>query len=46
MNVFYTWSGSMGVPIEMRKPDTKFWEAEAEASRKQYYKAKGIKNSI
>ena len=42
----------MRAPIEPRKPDTKFWEAEAEAEagRKQYYEAEAeaeaIKNSI
>ena len=42
----------MGVAIEPRKSDTKFWEAEAEtkAGRKQYYEAEveaeSIKNSI
>ena len=40
----------MSVPIEPRKPDTKFREAEAEAEagRKQYYEAEAeaIKNSI
>ena len=40
----------MGVPIERRKPDTKFREAkaEAEAGRKQYYEAEAevMKNSI
>ena len=46
MNVFSMRSGSVGVPIETRKPDTKFREAEAKAGCKQYYKAEGIKNSI
>ena len=42
----------MGVPIDLRKPDTKFRaaEAESEAGRKQYYEAEteaeAIKNSI
>ena len=40
----------MGIPIEPWKPDTKFREAEAnaEASRMQYYKAEAeaIKNNM
>ena len=52
MKALYRRSGSMSVPIETRKPDTKFREAEAEAEadRKQYYEAEAeaeaIKNSI
>ena len=33
-------------PIELRKPGTKIREAEAEASRKNYYEAKAEAESI
>ena len=50
MKAFYRQSGSIGVSIETRKPDTKFREAEAEAEagRKRYHEAEAvaIKNSI
>ena len=48
MKAFYRRNGSMGIPIKLRKPDTKFWEAkaEAEAGHKQYYEAEAIINSI
>ena len=40
--------GFIKTPIEPRKPDPKFREAEAEAeaSRRKYYEAEAIKNGI